>query len=355
MKRKRKRIIRTVVLDILLFGVLLVAFAYFHHVRISAVEPKVIAEAPPVYTAEPAAMPVPEISGPASPDDPGPAEPPDGEEPEEETPAPTAVPAGLLQGKFSEMFTDEILLGEDGTYSSRNISLTIRTLERFESKVHVADVYINDIQCLRTAVYSEFSKHYMSTVEMANAAGAIVAISGDHFYAHRQAGVFAVRNGFEYAAKPNAKQDICVLYYDGVMEIYSADEIDVEAIYAKNPYQIWDFGPGMLDGDGKAYPKYQSTVANVNPRSAIGYYEPGHYCLINVEGRTKDSGGVTLVELGQIFEELGCVSAYNLDGGKSAVMSFNGKAWSKTLGGGRDMSDIIYLREPDGSEAENAG
>ena len=74
-----------------------------------------------------------------------------------------------------------------------------------------------------------------------------------------------------------------------------------------------------------------------------------------MEGRTKDSGGVTLVELGQIFEELGCVSAYNLDGGKSAVMAFNGKAWSQTLSGGRDMSDIIYLREPDVSEAGSEG
>ena len=74
-----------------------------------------------------------------------------------------------------------------------------------------------------------------------------------------------------------------------------------------------------------------------------------------MEGRTKDSGGVTLVELGQIFEELGCASAYNLDGGKSAVMAFNGKAWSKTLSGGRDMSDIIYLKEPDRAEAKQAG
>ena len=42
-------------------------------------------------------------------------------------------------------------------------------------------------------------------------------------------------------------------------------------------------------------------------------------------------------------------------GGKSAVMAFNGKAWSKTLSGGRDMSDIIYLKEPDRAEAEQAG
>ena len=351
MKRKNKRIVKAVLLDILLFAALIFPFAYFHHVRVKDVEPVKIAEAAETHTAEPALTPVPETTEATPPNDPETTVDPEGKEPVEATPSPAAAPTGLLQGKYSEKFTDDIRLGEDGTYSSKNIALTIQTLERFDSKVHVADIYINDIECLRTAVYSEFSKYYMSTVEMANHAGAIVAISGDHFYAHRQAGVFAVRNGLEYAAKPNAKQDICVLYYDGVMENYAADDINVEAIYARNPYQIWDFGPSMLDENGRALAKYKSSVANVNPRSAIGYYEPGHYCLVNVEGRTKDSGGVTLVELGQIFEELGCVSAYNLDGGKTAVMAFNGKSWSKVLNGGREVSDIIYVREPDGAKA----
>ena len=59
MKRKTKRIIKTVVLDLLLFGVLINVFAYFHHVRIKTVEPKKIAEAAPAYTAESVSTPVP--------------------------------------------------------------------------------------------------------------------------------------------------------------------------------------------------------------------------------------------------------------------------------------------------------
>ena len=312
--------------------------------KLDVVEPKAVpvsaqAEntAPsPAETAEPAETPAPESAESLQTEENAPAE--------TSEPEPTEAPAGLLQGKYSEKFSDEIQTG-DGTYSSKDISIEIKTLERFGSNVHVAAVYLNDIKCLRSAVFSDYSKYYMSILEMARSSGAIVAISGDHFYAHRAAGVFAVRNGQEYFADPNTKQDICVLYNDGVMECYSAEQIDKDAIYARGAYQVWDFGPNMLDENGKALGKYASSVANVNPRSAIGYYEPGHYCLVNVEGRTKDSGGVTLVELGQIFEELGCKVAYNLDGGKTAVMTFGDKNWSHVLGGGRDASDIIYIKE----------
>ena len=346
MSRKTKRVLLTVLCDIAITGALLLAFAYFHHVKIDVVEPKAVsvsvqpenAVPSPAATAEPAATPVPEEGEPAQTEE--------GTSETAEEPEPSAVPSGLLQGKYSEKFTDDVRM-EEGSYSSKDISIEITTMERFGSNVHVADVYLNDIKCLRSAVFSDYSKRYMSILEMARSSGAIVAISGDHFYAHRAAGVFAVRNGQEYFADPNTKQDICVLYNDGVMECYSAEQIDKEAIYARGAYQVWDFGPNMLDENGKALGKYASSVANVNPRSAIGYYEPGHYCLVNVEGRTKDSGGVTLVELGQIFEELGCKVAYNLDGGKTAVMTFGDKAWSHVLGGGRDASDIIYIKEVD--------
>ena len=66
-----------------------------------------------------------------------------------------------------------------------------------------------------------------------------------------------------------------------------------------------------------------------------------------VEGRFKDSDGVTLRELALIFEELGCKVAYNLDGGGTAVMTYNGEVRSRLLSkNGREVSDILYIAEP---------
>jgi len=39
----------------------------------------------------------------------------------------------------------------------------------------------------------------------------------------------------------------------------------------------------------------------------------------------------------------GCMSAFNLDGGKSAMMYFNKSIVNAPDGGGRDLSDIIYI------------
>ena len=86
-----------------------------------------------------------------------------------------------------------------------------------------------------------------------------------------------------------------------------------------------------------------------NPRSAIGYYEPGHYCFVVVDGRQDGySYGLRIPELAAIFEELGCTEAYNLDGGGSAVMVFNHEKYSRQSNGGRDLGDIIYVAETEG-------
>ena len=64
-----------------------------------------------------------------------------------------------------------------------------------------------------------------------------------------------------------------------------------------------------------------------------------------VDGRQDGySTGMTLTELAELYEELGCAAAYNLDGGISAVMTFNDNIFSHPART-RDVSDIIYVGE----------
>ncbi|MBQ1970153.1 MAG: phosphodiester glycosidase family protein, partial [Paludibacteraceae bacterium] len=127
--------------------------------------------------------------------------------------------------------------------------------------------------------------------------------------------------------------DVCVLYHDGVMETVSSAAYDYDAIVARSPYQIWCFGPALLHADGSARLEAEydtaaydnNLVFNRHPRTAVGYFEPGHYALLTVDGRTEQSYGMRVLQLGRIFEEMGCKAAYNFDGGDSCQAYYDGQ------------------------------
>ena len=64
-----------------------------------------------------------------------------------------------------------------------------------------------------------------------------------------------------------------------------------------------------------------------------------------VDGRSEGySRGVGLTELGEILADLGCTTGYNLDGGGSSVMIFDGEIVNQPSNGGeRATSDILYV------------
>lgn len=230
----------------------------------------------------------------------------------------------------------------DGFYRDGEISLTLTTHAENGVTYYVADFYVRHITALRTAMAGEeFSTGVADSVlNMAQANDALLAVSGDYF-GIRQRGI-VIRNGEVYR-KTKAHQ-ICVLYYDGTMETYPFSSFDVEKAIAGGAWQAWDFGPALLDEEGSAIEEFETGIAGENPRIGIGYFEPGHYCLVAIDGRQSHSRGMSLVEMAQLFESLGCKRAYNLDGGHSAVMTYEGKIFSSpSKEGGRDISDIIYL------------
>ena len=84
-----------------------------------------------------------------------------------------------------------------------------------------------------------------------------------------------------------------------------------------------------------------------NPRTAIGEISPLHYVFVVSDGRTSESAGLSLYELATVMKDLGCEVAYNLDGGGSSTMYFNGQVINNptngTSSGERSVSDIVYI------------
>ena len=90
-----------------------------------------------------------------------------------------------------------------------------------------------------------------------------------------------------------------------------------------------------------------------NPRTAIGVVAPLHYLFVVSDGRTSQSAGLSLYGLAQLMQSLGTQTAYNLDGGNSALMYFHGENYSKkSVGAERSVSDIIYFSTGINGEAQ---
>ena len=258
------------------------------------------------------------------------------------TPSPSPTPP---PGDFSATFPDyDTAAGVDALYSYQSDDKRIVVYSGYmeEATYYVADVWIRYFDLYRTGFAGGEFQHgyYEDTLDIAAAYGATVAISGDYYGAKRSG--LVIRNGVLH--RDSVAADVCVLYADGVMESYYQKNVDVEAIIARGAYQSWSFGPKLLD-NGVAPSEYQrNDIGGRHPRAAIGYFEPGHYCLVVIDGRQSGySRGMTFMQMSELFRQLGCVDAYNLDGGQTAMMVYEGTVVNKPYKGGREVSDIVYF------------
>ena len=249
-----------------------------------------------------------------------------------------------ISEKFADKYTDTVVITEN-SYSSPDISITVNEETLGRTTYYLADIYVRDITCFQSALAKDtYGSGFRDSIEdMAMLNNALLAVNGD-YYGNTNEGV-VIRNGVIYRAN-RTNCDVCVLYYDGTMRVMPGSSFSVEDAVEQGAWQAWTFGPALLDTDGSVLTSFASTnrIISANPRTAIGYYEPGHYCLVVVDGRG-ESAGITLPDLSRLFYDLGCTAAYNLDGGNSSIMVWNSEVINDPSGGGRESSDALLIAE----------
>jgi hypothetical protein len=216
---------------------------------------------------------------------------------------------------------------------------------------YVADILLGSGSVLQAGLSGgEFGADAEDTSTIAEANGALLAINGD-YYSARDDGVI-IRNGVLYRDVPTRTG--LAIYEDGTMKVYDEREISAEELLADGVWNTYSFGPALLD-NGVAATNLDTAEAEENPehpiqgsqpRTAIGMVSQNHLIFVVVDGRSKGySRGVTLTELAQILKDLGCTTAYNLDGGGSSIMYYQGEIVNQPLGRGneRAVSDILYV------------
>ncbi len=248
---------------------------------------------------------------------------------------------------------------DDWNYQSSTVSISITEYSSGSGNnaltYFVADVAVSDAaQLMNAFADNQFGRNIIAyTSEIAGTNNAIIAINGD-YYGFRDDGII-IRNGIIYRDEP-ARIGLA-FYLDGSMKVYDETQTTAEELLADGVWNTLSFGPALVD-DGLVVDNLSTIEIDTNfgnhpiqgnqPRTGVGIIDENHFIFIVVDGRSKGySMGVTLNEFAEMFKELGCTEAYNLDGGGSSTMYFMGRVVNNPLGKNKERgtSDILYIGE----------
>ena len=234
------------------------------------------------------------------------------------------------------------------TYKDSNMEINIKEYIENNTKIYVADILLNDSNYLKTAfAKSSYGKNVTDyTSSIANNINAILAINGD-YYGVQETG-YVLKNGVVYRSTSSNREDL-VIYKDGSFEIINEKDISIDELVKKGALHILSFGPSLIENN-KISVSTNDEVGKAmasNPRTAIGIIDNNHYIFVVSDGRTSESEGLSLYELATFMKSLDCQTAYNLDGGGSSTMYFNGNVINNPITNGkigeRKVSDIVYI------------
>jgi exopolysaccharide biosynthesis protein len=227
--------------------------------------------------------------------------------------------------------------------------VTLKEYRQNDTTIYVADVTVSSPEYLKTALaQNAYGKNVTEkTSEIAEGVNAVLAINGDYYGAQEKG--YVIRNGKLYRNTASADSEDLVIYSDGSFEIINESEVTAEQLIAKGAVQTLSFGPALLQ-DGQITVTENEEVGKAmasNPRTAIGIIDECHYLFVVSDGRTSESEGLSIYQLAQFMKSLGAETAYNLDGGGSSTMYFNGNVVNNPTSGGsikeRSVSDIVYI------------
>lgn len=248
------------------------------------------------------------------------------------------------EGKINTEGTS--LLGE---YDNDNAEIKLYEYSYESTAVYVADITVSSSEYIKAAFADDYYGKNVTakTSEMAQENNAVLAINGD-YYGARESG-YVIRNGIVYRDSDDGRDLLCV-YADGTMKIVSSGESTAQELVDSGVWQAFSFGPALVQNsqvDVSVNTEVGRAMAS-NPRTAVGMIDTCHYVFVVSDGRTSASKGLSLYQLANFMKNIGVDTAYNLDGGGSSTLYFNGEIINYPTTSGRSMkergvSDIVYI------------
>ena len=240
----------------------------------------------------------------------------------------------------------------DSSYKDDNISINLSEMTVNNTQVYVADITVSSSDYLKTAfAQNAFGTNVTAkTSETAADNNAILAVNGDYYGANSTG--YVIRNGVVYrdTVRENSNNGDLAIYKDGSFKIIYEDQISADQLVKDGVVNLLAFGPALVENGEIAVGTNEEVGQAMasNPRTAIGIIDENHYIIVVSDGRTSESKGLSLYQMAEVMKSYGVKTAYNLDGGGSSTLYFNGQVINKPTTGGnkiseRSVSDIVYI------------
>ncbi|ALD71183.1 exopolysaccharide biosynthesis protein [Streptococcus gordonii] len=261
----------------------------------------------------------------------------------------TTVKANTTSSSTSTTATN--VSTSDTSYSDDNISITLTEKTVSNTQVYIADITVSSAEYLKTALAQNTYGTNVTAKTSVTAANnnAILAVNGDYYGANSTG--YVIRNGVVYrdTVREDSSNGDLAIYKDGSFKIIYEDEISADQLVKDEVVNLLAFGPSLVE-NGEIVVDTNSEVGQSmasNPRTAIGIIDENHYIIVVSDGRTSESQGLSLYKLAEVMKSYGVKTAYNLDGGGSSTLYFNGQVINKPTTNGniseRAVSDIVYI------------
>lgn len=240
----------------------------------------------------------------------------------------------------------------DTSYSDGNISVNLTEKTVNDTQIYVVDVTLSSADYLKTALAQNSYGTNVTAKTSVTAAenNAILAVNGDYYGANSSG--YVIRNGVVYrdSVREDASNGDLAIYKDGSFKIIYENQISADQLVQDGVVNLLAFGPSLVE-NGEISVGINTEVGQAmasNPRTAIGIIDENHYIIVVSDGRTSESKGLSLYQIAEVMKSYGVKTAYNLDGGGSSTLYFNGQVINKPTTGGskiseRAVSDIVYI------------
>ena len=230
-------------------------------------------------------------------------------------------------------------------YKSDTMTININPIKKMNPNIEMWEVLIkiSDGSQIKSAFAGgEFSlKNRETTSFMAMKNNAVLAINGAAYGFNKTS--YVIRDGIVYR-DTRLDCDPLVIQKDGDFRIYD-EQFTGEELVAKRAMHTYDFGPDLVR-KGEIVDYGDTWYKNdLSPRTAIGQCGPLEYVILVVDGRSEASVGMSLYNVAVELKNRGCYWGYNLDGGGSTTLYFNGEVLNNHCDwyGERAISDILYF------------